>query len=210
MTTASSFMSVFVRILLMSTSFSGWGASIAAGRRDAAAADVLDREQRLISEREQRLEVARVVWIGRDAEARREASRPTHAGEIARLADAHLDLPRLAERPCARDARQHDDEFVPGIGDRPRRRLETAANARGHLLDRTTAVQVSARVDEPLEAIEIEEQDRERRARCSARLDQLLERLIEIAGVVEAREIVVHRELAEPLLVRAQRILGAL
>src|SRR5439155_4784900 len=52
--------------------------------------------------------------------------------------------------------------------------------------------------------------DRQRRAGCAARLEQSLELLVEVAGVVETGEIVVHGELAEALLVRAQRFLRAL
>src|SRR5262245_59779461 len=68
---------------------------------------------------------------------------------------------------------------------------------------------MSTRVDHPFEAVEIDEEDREHGACRGARGDERLERLIEVARVVEPRQIVAHGELAEAFLVRAQRILGA-
>ena len=48
------------------------------------------------------------------------------------------------------------------------------------------------------------------RAVCGGRRDQRFERLIEVARVVEPRQVVADRELAKPLLARAQPVVGAL
>jgi hypothetical protein len=69
---------------------------------------------------------------------------------------------------------------------------------------------VSARIDQPLEVVEVEEEDRERRAGSAAALEQRLELLVQVAGVVETGEIVAHGKLAEALFAGAQRILRAL
>src|SRR5262245_9589490 len=65
-----------------------------------------------------------------------------------------------------------------------------------------------SRINHLFEAVKIDEEDRECRAGRCARRDERLELLIQVAGVVEPGQTVAHGELAEALLVRAERILG--
>src|SRR5205085_10086455 len=99
--------------------------SIPAHRGDAVPAVPLDLEQRLVAEGEEALEVARVVGVGRDAEAGGDADRPSGRGEVLRRPDASLYLPRLLDCGSARNTGQDDDELVARIRHRPRRTGET-------------------------------------------------------------------------------------
>src|SRR5262245_10350483 len=174
------------------------------GCGDAVASAPLYREQRVIAERQEVLEVARIVGVTGGTEARRKADRPTRRTEICRRRDACANLLRPLQCRGSPDPRQDDDELVARVRDRPGRCRETSLDRGGHLLDRAAAAQVSARVDDAFEAIEIDEQDGER----SAPGDERVERLVEVAGVVEARQVVALGQRTEASLARAKRFFG--
>src|SRR4029450_107623 len=98
-----------------------------------------------------------------------------------------------------------DDELVARVGDRPCRQLETVADRGRHLLDRAAAGQVAPRVHHALEMVEVDEEYREGRAAVAGGGgDERLERLVEVAGVVETRQVVADRRTARKRPARAE------
>src|SRR5262249_41758569 len=69
-----------------------------APRGDAIPAALLDGEQRLVRERQEPLQIARVVGVGGDAEAGGQVDELARAREVCRLPDPRPELPGLLDR----------------------------------------------------------------------------------------------------------------
>ena len=139
----------------------------------------------------QRLDVAAVLGVGRHADA--EADVEPHAGDVERLAERAAHAVGDQERGVGVLARQQDGELVAAEpGDRGAER-DPPLEPQADLLEHLVAVVVAERVVDLLEAVEVDQQQRDPRVHVRGR-DALLEALVEARAVRQAGERVVHRE----------------
>ena len=181
-----------------------------AARPTALRPALLMREQRAVGGGEQGLDAVAVLGERRHAETHGERDGLPGGGEVDGVRHAGANGLGGRDGRVLAEAGQHDDELVPGVGDGERALGQRAADGGCHLLDDPAAVQMAVLVHDPLEAIEVHEDDREARPGGATLLHQAFEGLVEVARVVEPREAVVDGEELEGLGARAQRLLGLL
>ena len=152
----------------------------------------------------------RVVRVGGDAEAGGQPDGPSCPARYG-VSQILAGYPAaFSAAPCRATRGRTTTNSSPAYATAQAGGCETLADGRGDLLDRAAAVQMAAAVHHSLEVIEVDEEHREGRAVGGAGGDERFERLVEVAGVVEAGQVIEDRELAETLLARTERVLGPL
>ncbi len=167
---------------------------VALGRVELTAAAVLLREvHRHVGALEQCVNVGAVLGVERDADARLEVERDAFERERPAQHRAHA-LAEHQRLAAVGDVRQQQSELVATEARDAVRLTQPGAQAPADLLQQQVAVVMPEGVVDLLEAVEVEDHQRDTCSIAPRRQDRLLGPVVEEASVREVGERVVQRE----------------
>src|SRR2546426_9871899 len=169
------------------------------GHLNAVLGSLLHAVHRLVGLADQLLPVASVLRKGGDPEGGRDLDGQPHRSEEDMLRQPRPQALRQHPRLLRSRLGHHDGELVPPVAGHDVGLADLVAQQAAHLRQRPAPRQMAVGVVDRLETVEVEEDDRDRLPVALRPLDLPSEKRVQIARVVEARRVVGHRQLLQPL-----------